>query len=371
VPRIADVGERLGLVVSVTLVSGETAEFTRTLIVENDYSTLSESAWKDYCSARKRLLLTAQDLGDAREFDLAARLLGKLLENPPTLAQELAIYGRVLLGLNRLDDAIIQFRTAENLSGNRVDYSVEIERARYALVSQNTDRYPEDREIDHEKTAVSNISLQPRELLMQFESLGFNCEFGFVQRHFGCEPLGLLRFAHSPLNLLVSALERNFDGVGSQENTILKPTWGKEFGISDTRYNFLTHTFVYEGDPGAENFAILLEKQCKRLKFLARKLLQDLHSGEKIFLYFDYERLTNHACEHLLSVLTKYGKNRLLCVRKCEEGKPPGSVEVINRRLLLGYIESFSRWEAVPLYINYASWLQICAAAHRVFMDSE
>ena len=32
-------------------------------------------------------------------------------------------------------------------------------------------------------------------LLNSFESLGDNCEFGFVQRKFGTEPAGLLRWA--------------------------------------------------------------------------------------------------------------------------------------------------------------------------------
>ena len=33
------------------------------------------------------------------------------------------------------------------------------------------------------------------EMLLEFESLGDNCEFGLVQRHFGAEPISLLRFA--------------------------------------------------------------------------------------------------------------------------------------------------------------------------------
>ena len=33
------------------------------------------------------------------------------------------------------------------------------------------------------------------ELLLQFEPIGDNCEFGLMQQYFGAEPLSLLRFA--------------------------------------------------------------------------------------------------------------------------------------------------------------------------------
>jgi len=37
--------------------------------------------------------------------------------------------------------------------------------------------------------------LDDRDLVLQFESIGDNCELGLVQRRAGSEPLGLLRFA--------------------------------------------------------------------------------------------------------------------------------------------------------------------------------
>jgi len=53
-----------------------------------------------------------------------------------------------------------------------------------------------------------------RHLLMRFEALGENCELGFVQRHFGAEPLGLLRWAGISNASLVTALDTAFAGVG-------------------------------------------------------------------------------------------------------------------------------------------------------------
>ena len=51
-------------------------------------------------------------------------------------------------------------------------------------------------------------------LMRQVESLGINCELGLVQRHCLAEPLGLFRFAYTPLEGLVAALHQDFAGIG-------------------------------------------------------------------------------------------------------------------------------------------------------------
>ncbi len=56
------------------------------------------------------------------------------------------------------------------------------------------------------------------ELLCHFESLGRNCEFGFVQRLSGAEPMGLLRFAGMSFDALVQALNTRFAGIAEPGN---------------------------------------------------------------------------------------------------------------------------------------------------------
>ena len=62
-----------------------------------------------------------------------------------------------------------------------------------------------------------------REIMLEFESLGghpWGCEFGTVQRAFGAEPLGLLRWTEMPVEYIIKALKtRFFVGVGLPENT--------------------------------------------------------------------------------------------------------------------------------------------------------
>lgn len=97
------------------------------------------------------------------------------------------------------------------------------------------------------ETTVLDSEITASKLMMNFENLGDNCEFGFVQRFHDCEPLGLLRFSAMPYYLLMPALENRFEDVGNPENTILEPhPETGEFFLSDKRYDMSAHTFTYE-----------------------------------------------------------------------------------------------------------------------------
>ena len=74
------------------------------------------------------------------------------------------------------------------------------------------------------KPEAGAVDRQVRDLILQFESLGgrmLGCEFGIFQRDCGAEPLGLLRWADMPYDGIVSVLESRFEGVGTEENTVL------------------------------------------------------------------------------------------------------------------------------------------------------
>ncbi|HVH82471.1 MAG TPA: hypothetical protein VM782_23955, partial [Stellaceae bacterium] len=79
-------------------------------------------------------------------------------------------------------------------------------------------------------------------LMMGFESLGENCEFGLVQRRCGAEPLGLFRFASAPLPKLMAGLEARFEGMADPENLMVQLSdAGTEYMVEDQRFGFLYH----------------------------------------------------------------------------------------------------------------------------------
>ena len=75
-----------------------------------------------------------------------------------------------------------------------------------------------------------------RTLLMRFESLGQNCEFGLVQRRYKAEPLGLFRWASTASAALTAILEADMQGIGAPEYTAVH--WkSSEYLVRDPRYN--------------------------------------------------------------------------------------------------------------------------------------
>lgn len=126
------------------------------------------------------------------------------------------------------------------------------------------------------------IEADPGDLFMRFESLGGDCLFGIVQRHFGANPLGLLRFTATSAADLVSALAGRLDGIGEPANTEISVGNGQYLTI-DRQYRMTMLTFVKSED--VTDIDRQTEKFLKRLRFLRDKLLEDLEAGEKTFVY--------------------------------------------------------------------------------------
>jgi hypothetical protein len=179
-------------------------------------------------------------------------------------------------------------------------------------------------------------------LLMNFQGLGDNCEFGLVQRQAGAEPLDLLRFAspHVPVEnrpeAITAALKKKFVGLG-EPGTIRLMLEGqsppREIVVRESAYQLLHHTFVREGEVDLESFR---DQEAKRLIFLRDKLLADLASAEKIWVWKSNFEASESQIAGLLGALTDYGSNVLLWVAIADATHPPGSVERKSASLLRG-----------------------------------
>lgn len=119
----------------------------------------------------------------------------------------------------------------------------------------------------------------------RFESLGDNCELGFIQRFAKNEEGGLLRWSVCPAEALIAAIEDNFAQVYQYEN--LSPhTDGM---IVDKKYGLYFHTkmrsknkiFVHDED---ERRA-LWEAEYGKLCYLVEKMNNLLITANRIFVY--------------------------------------------------------------------------------------
>ncbi len=201
------------------------------------------------------------------------------------------------------------------------------------------------------------------DFLMRFESLGPNCEFGFLQKGFGAEPLGLLRWAGTSTNALIQALRHRFEGVGDPAQTTLT-TKNRLYFANDERFGLRIHTGIREGEMPPET---VLDKQCRRMAFLRDRLLADLASQDKIFVFAPYD-IEDEALARISALMSQYGPNSLLCIKLADAAHDSGAVAHPSDRLTVGYAarkgwvweHGHQRW-----IIDRDQWLSFLEAAWR------
>ena len=201
--------------------------------------------------------------------------------------------------------------------------------------------------------------LEDRELVLQFESIGDNCELGLVQRRVGAEPLGLLRFAGAPLRNLLRALAARFDRIADPHHIRIHPEHD-EYMVKLTKYDFTYHAHVKIGEMDS---AALHRQQCRTVGFLAKKLIEDLETPTKTLVFRQNEPLGAGDLVDLRLALSLYGPGTLLWVREACPGHPPGTVDRIDERLLIGYVRRLATREAVP-DLDLETWLLVLRQAH-------
>jgi hypothetical protein len=205
-----------------------------------------------------------------------------------------------------------------------------------------------------------------RQIMMQFEALGEDCEFGLAQRAHKAEPLGLLRFASAPLQSVTALIEAELDQFAQPGSLTIRLAADGTYYADEMRYRISYHTFVREGQLTPQ---ALLEREHKRLRYLAAKMLDDLENAEKTFVYKRTIPLAAPDIVPLYRALRRFGPNRLLWVALADKHHPAGSVELTDEGLMCGYIDHFSNSMQVPLPLSVEVWTQICSNAWGLCCD--
>jgi tetratricopeptide (TPR) repeat protein len=308
--------------------------------------------WKISCDYLPNDPACQSGLGNAlRElgrFDEADKVFAKAVERWPDHPELLSSYARLAYDRQDWPAALERWRSFCSR------FPSDTEGHRYVMLILNElGRFDEGSRAYAEAVFDLASDKNLAELMLRFEALGDNCEFGVVQRHFGAEPLGLLRFTFTPPELLIAALQAKFAGVGDPDNTILSTNLG-EYVTKDTRYTMSMHTQLREGEGAMDRdqtFALV----CRRLRYLRDNLLSDLEDAEKHFVYADRGSPSDDDARAMWRALRQYGENRLLLVRLEVEGHPAGTIRVLEDGLVIGYIEKLS-----VEHPAYATWLHLC-----------
>jgi hypothetical protein len=210
------------------------------------------------------------------------------------------------------------------------------------------------------------VSQSAADLMCHFESLGRNCEFGFVQRLLGADPMGLLRFAGMSFDALVQALNTRFAGIAEPGNFRV---WldRNEYRITVESLGLGYHTQLHEGEISKE---LLYKIEYRKTRFLISQLIDDLENQRKIFVYHQQNAMPAQNLRALLRALGGYGAVTLLWVVEADVGHPAGSVRKINDRLMLGHVEKLAPSDSVH-QPHLPSWLALCRKAYALWTSDK
>lgn len=322
-------------------------------------------------------------LAVAEQFDEAEEACAALVARYAD--QDLAYIESAELAMRRHDwsAAVDRWKAANARFPGNARIQKGLFEAEYASIEVDH-HAPERIEVDDDEGRAPRIEARDgevpiQEIVVRFESLAGTfqgCEFGAVQRYFGCEPLGFFRWGQIDAEDVISAIESGLDGVGEPEQTELfvnkvegAEARTAEYVVGDLRFGMRSHTFIRASEMPHD---MMWSQSLRRLKFLKRKFLEDLGEAQKIFVYKrGHAILLKEQALRLTRAVCAYNPdNQVLCVHLATREGQAGTVERVTANLLAGYVSHFTLTpgrKETTRRPAYSEWESICRSAHALW----
>jgi hypothetical protein len=193
-------------------------------------------------------------------------------------------------------------------------------------------------------------------LAAKFESLGNDCEFGFVQRWCGVEGLGLFRFSNPSHELIFEEIEKNFARFEDSADIELDKQEPRREWIKVNRPRRLReHTHIFEGDKPEDEVRAL---SINRTRLQCRLMRENMEKGRKIFVIKSGQGFLNvNNVSEIARALRRRGPNWLPWVESSVE---IGRVDILTDGLAHATIDR-STVQDDGKEPSFAAWLALIA----------
>jgi hypothetical protein len=202
-----------------------------------------------------------------------------------------------------------------------------------------------------------------------FESIGDNCELGFMQKQKGVDQGALLKWCRIMSHLdLIKILTLPREQFYIKDN--LAPIYDDMLVDKSSNIQFHTSLFSEEGD-GVRKFVALdlkfdtiYQLEYEKKIYMYDKFFSNLRSAGKIYVYKMNECNDISIAEEILRCLKIYNPNNNLLYVTDLDKERAGSVEMLKPNLYRGFIKSFAPYYPVT-EARLDFWEPMCQNAIR------
>ncbi len=203
--------------------------------------------------------------------------------------------------------------------------------------------------------------------MQDFESLGSNCEFGFILERSGVSAGGLFKWSLIlDFAELIAAFDGNFEGMYQSGN--LTPSDGTM--VQDARFGLRWHTTMkigVENDrlvflQSEEERLPIIEQEHAKIYYLVDKFLTGLKSGHKIYVMRSNSELSIEILHSIQTRLRAIGDATLFVVKQSSEENGAGTVRLLEDGIYEGYVTHLSTSPGLE-DMNDAGWFETCRNA--------
>ena len=209
----------------------------------------------------------------------------------------------------------------------------------------------------------------PPQDLARFESLGDNCEIGFVLRHLGSDSGSLLKWARSEADQVCELLGRDFADIYHEQ--ALSPF--RAAMVQEARYGIQWHSILQSHVVGgrwqfvadAATRAVQYQHEARKMRYLVGKLKARLAAGGLIAIVKSNGTIEPGVLDRLQAELQRHSRgarNTLLEVRAARLPQEIGEVVPVRPGLLRGAVARLAPYDAAD-DIDYASWQSVLQMA--------